>query len=337
MNKKTMIMGVLSVLAVSSLAACANTQNALVDDVVDDEFYRITMGNGHADKTEQYLYVSDFTYVYEMDLETYEVLPLQGIQGASYLNIVGDTIYYVPAWGEGARRYDFNEQTSESLYTESYLVDLYATEQFTYGLIGRDSVLVRIDNETGEYEELLDGQNLMYAKYGDDIYYITRPDSEDVDSNATQLWCLNENTGEKKQIDIGMHPNSLTVYNGKIYMSECYTWDFYEYDMKTEELRKIEGIKNTYNFCCCGDWLYYLGESEEGIPVLMRYSLKTEEQHQILEEVVDFTVFSDGTLVVQLYEEGYTFVNYYMEYRESDRVWIRARVLPEEIVEETEE
>lgn len=288
------------------------------DVMVDNGFGRITMGSGMAVKTEQYVYASDRRDIYRLDLITGEVTTqISDVSFGAFLSAHENILYYGIAPSK-TMFYAENLMTgtisryvldSGSIYDEDRsLTDIYVTEHYAYALTGRQGSLLRIDLQTGAADIIAENHILMYAKNGKMLYYLESLHSEekDADNDLIVLWELNEESGVYTKLELDINPITVLAYEGKLYMTEQGTWDFYVYDLVDGDLEQIEQMSETYEFQVNGDWIYYLEEYYQE-PAngtvgheLKRCSLQTGETETLIDKVSSFSLFDDGSMVVNL-------------------------------------
>ena len=116
------------------LSSCSNSNTSsltlLSVEEPDPDFYRVTMGMGFVDRTDTYLYATDRTNVYEMDLQTKQVLPVKEILDPSSINVIDNTIYYRDLFGSTIHKYDLIESKVSTVFDETGLVDIYVNDKY---------------------------------------------------------------------------------------------------------------------------------------------------------------------------------------------------------------
>ena len=295
------------------LAGCAKKEKKddFVHCEVDEDFYRVTMGYGFAQKCGDMLYTQDITNVYESIIGEEKVESVKVLKDTilDALNVLGDNIYYRD---NDDRLIERTIETGETrvVFDKAYLTYIYVCPNgYTYALCGREGPFVKIKTEDGSYEEIC--KNVMiYAKYGDDLYYIwDKGINENGEGGTPELWKYSEESGEKEKIELGYQPISLYVYRDKIYFTTYGDWQLYVYDLKNGEIEKPD-VPMMYWYYINNDYLYYMDEEmlrKEGRSAVKRYSLTKKTTEMVYDgAVLHFTVFTDGSVVVfEQSGEGY--------------------------------
>ena len=287
------------------LAGCAKKEKKddFVHCEVDEDFYRVTMGYGFAQKCGDILYTQDITNVYESIIGEEKVESVKVLKDTilDALNVLGDNIYYRD---NDDRLIERTIETGETrvVFDKAHLTDIYVCPNgYTYALCGREGPFVKIKTEDGSYEEIC--KNVMiYAKYGDDLYYIwDKGINEKGEGGTPELWKYSEESGEKEKIELGYQPISLYVYRDKVYFTTYGDWQLYVYDLKNGEIEKPD-VPSMYNYFVNENYIYYTDMEQEktnGKTILKRYNMLDKTDETIFDgSNYNFTVFSDGSIAV---------------------------------------
>ena len=303
MKRRSVIFTVIMCMLVAGCAKKEEKEEP-VHSEVDEDFYRVTMGYGFAQKCGDMLYTQDFMNVYESIIGEEKVESVKVLKDTilEYLNVLDDKIYY--------RDYDDNyvEKNIESgetriVFDKAPITDPYVCANgYTYALCGRDGPLVKIKTADGSYEEIC--KNVMiYAKYGDDLYYIwDKGIDEKGEGGIPELWKLSEKTGEKAKIELEQQPISLYVYRDKVYYVTMGDFELHIYDLKTGKTEKSDAPA-MYIYFVNENYIYYTDVEQEktnGKTILKRYNMLDKTDETIFDgaHFYNFTVFSDGSIVV---------------------------------------
>ena len=304
---------IMIIIACIMVCGCANKKETveMVHSDIDEDFYRVTMGYGFAQKVGDMLYTQDMQNIYESMINNGKMENVKVIKDTilDALNVLGDNIYYRD---NADRLIERTIETGETrvVFDKAYLTDIYVCPNgYTYALCGREGPFVKIKTEDGSYEEIC--KNVMiYAKYGDDLYYIwDKGINENGEGGTPELWKYSEESGEKEKIELGYQPISLYVYRDKIYFTTYGDWQLYVYDLKNGEIEKPD-VPMMYWYYINNDYLYYMDEEmlrKEGRSAVKRYSLTKKTTEMVYDgAVLHFTVFTDGSVVVfEQSGEGY--------------------------------
>ncbi len=304
---------IMIIIACIMVCGCANKNETveMVHSDIDEDFYRVTMGYGFAQKVGDMLYTQDMQNIYESMNNNGKMENVKVIKDTilDALNVLGDNIYYRD---NDDRLIERTIETGETrvVFDKAYLTDIYVCPNgYTYALCGREGPFVKIKTEDGSYEEIC--KNVMiYAKYGDDLYYIwDKGINENGEGGTPELWKYSEESGKKEKIELGYQPISLYVYRDKVYFTTYGDWQLYVYDLKNGEIEKPD-VPMMYWYYINNDYLYYMDEEmlrEEGRSAVKRYSLTKKTTEMVYDgAVLHFTVFTDGSVVVfEQSGEGY--------------------------------
>ena len=299
----------------------------------DPDFCRITMGNGMADKNDEYLYVTNTTNLYEMDLETKKVLPVKDVSTDPFdLNLVDNKIYYGGLFSGSIRSFDFETFEDKNIYDEVEIRFFYINGRYGYGLVGGGGgSLVRIDTESGEAVELAPVGVKIYNKFGSELYYLYQPDQE----TPFVMKCFNEHTGTTTEYDLPFEPISLYVTQDYIYLIESgvliddqYHYQMYRYNKENGDVERIEGVDQALNYYVVNNRIYYV---DTNTYKLICYSLTDHTKEVIVENnVSDLTVFSDESIVISKFgdEADADAGSFYLQRNENGE-WEQTKVCPE--------
>lgn len=291
-----MFIGSCVLLLLSGCHSAEEPERPEIDKTVDLSFYNQTMGNGIAAKTDSYLYYAgeDFN-LHEVDLQSLENMTLGNNIDAICINVRGDTLYYSDWYDDGIKALSLMDLSVETVYDQSTIIGLYLTDEYAYSyLSGIGGSLLRVNLSTGEYEELISESILQYAKYGDDIYYVTESDEN---PELTVLKKYNENSELTEQIPVGILPITVVVCENEIFMAEQGTWRLYKYQMDTGLTEAVEEIRTLYYQVRNGS-LYYLDEDDKEMNYFLKKYTFADASTSILDEnVFEFCLFDDESIV----------------------------------------
>lgn len=277
------------------LAGCYNEEKTEIDKTVDMNFYNQTLGGGFATKNDSYIYLASTDLnLYEIDLNNFDALKIGQDLDGRFLNIKDNTLYYSDSENFNLKSVQLEDFSSQTIYSESPVFNMYVSDHYAYAITSVMGSLFRVDLNTGEYTELIEDSVLQYAKYGDDIYYITEIEDGD---GSTILKKYNENSEQTEQIEVGICPITVFVDENNIYMSEQGTYRLYRYQRDSRQTEPVGEIHTLY-YQVRNDVLYYMDEDDrEENYTLKEYELDNGTTSNLDENVYYFEVFEDDSLI----------------------------------------
>jgi hypothetical protein len=214
-------------------------------------------------------YVSSLDYnVYKLDITKDEEPIKLGLNGAYYLMVIGDYIYYQSAIGETADFFlyraslDGSNPENLDIKSSSFCIDGH---NIYFANLEDDSKLYMLDMSNGEIEQLSNNRVRQLNLINNNLYYINK-----TTGNITKL---DINTLESKILK-----NSDCTYlntNGKILVYSCNEpGGIGTMNLDGSEQTQILNYKDVNGLNVAGSWIFFESYSTTIEPI--RFSIKTD-------------------------------------------------------------